>query len=177
MKKLFTLFIAIGGSVLISTFLSSCEGPAGPPGPIGPPGPAGADGLIGSVFEAEIDFTSGNDYSGIVAFPGSIDVYDSDVVVAYILSAVDNGTDIWEPLPQTLFLGNDILLYGYDHTSSDIRFFLDGTVNLDDLGGFYTDGVIFRIAIIPADFAGEIDVNNLEDVLSAMNVDRVVRIN
>lgn len=176
MKKYLTLFLAIAGSALMSTFMSSCEGPSGPPGPTGPPGPAGADGLIGAVFEAQIDFTPGNGYSDVIVFPGSIDVFDSDVVVAYILTAVDNGTDIWEPLPQTLFFGNDILLYGYDYTSSDIRFFLDGTVNFAGLDPVFTDGVIFRVAIIPADFAKEIDVNKIEDVMSAMKVNQVVRI-
>lgn len=177
MKKYLTLFIAIAGSAVMSALLTSCEGPMGPPGPTGPPGPSGADGLIGAVFEAQIDFTAGNDYSDVVPFPGSIDVFDSDVVVAYILTAVDNGTDIWEPLPQTLFFGNDILLYGYDYTSSDIRFFLDGTVNFAALDDFFTRGVIFRVAIIPADFAKEIDLSKMEDVMSAMKVDQVTRVN
>ena len=177
MKKYLTLFIAIAGSAVMSAFLSSCEGPMGPPGPTGPPGQDGLDGLIGAVFEAQIDFTPGNGYSDVVTFPGSIDVFDSDVVVAYILTAVENGTDIWEPLPQTLFFGNDILLYGYDYTSSDIRFFLDGTVNFDALDDFFTDGVIFRVAIIPADFAKEIDVSKMEDVMSVMKVDQVIRVN
>ena len=177
MKKYLTLFMVIAGSAVMSAFLSSCEGPMGPPGPTGPPGQPGADGLIGAVFEAQIDFTPGNDHSQVVPFPGSIDVFDSDVVVAYILTAVDNGTDVWEPLPQTLFFVNDILLYGYDYTSSDIRFFLDGTVNFAALDPFFTDGVIFRVAIIPADFAKEIDLSKMEDVISAMKVDQVVRVN
>ena len=174
MRKYLTLFIGIAGSLVLGFGLTSCEGPAGPPGP---PGFDGADGLIGTIFEAQIDFNKANEYQDIVDFPASIDVFDSDVVVAYILTAVDNGTDIWEPLPQTLFFDTDILLYGYDHTSFDIRFFLDGTIDLGTLDPENTDGVKFRVAIIPADFAAALDVNKFEDVMSALKVEKVKRIN
>ena len=176
MRKYLTLLIGIAGSFILGFGLTSCEGPVGPPGPPRPPGADGADGLIGTIFEAQVDFEKANDYQAIVEFP-DIELFDTDVVVAYILTAVDNGTDIWEPLPQTLFLGDDILLYGYDHTFFDIRFFLDGTVDLGTLDPVFTDGVIFRVAIIPADFAKEIDVNKFEDVMSAMKIEQVKRIN
>ena len=177
MRKFLTLFIGVAASAILSFGLTSCEGPAGPPGPPGLPGADGADGLIGSVFEAQINFDKANDYQEIVEFPANIEVFDSDVVVAYILTAVDNGTDIWEPLPQTLFFDTEILLYGYDHTAFDIRFFLDGTIDLGNLDPVFTDGVIFRIAIIPADFAQTLDVNKFEDVMSALKVEQVKRIN
>jgi hypothetical protein len=177
MRKYLTLFIGIAGAFVLSFGLSSCEGPAGPPGPPGEDGIDGADGLIGTIFEAEVDFDGSNDYSTVVEFPSNIEVFTSDVVVAYILTAVDDGTDIWEPLPQTLFFDTDILLYGYDHTSFDIRFFLDGTINLDSLDPIFTDDVIFRVAIIPADFSKDIDVNNLKDVMSALSIDKVERLN
>ena len=174
MKKIVTLLLVVVGSLTLSGVLTSCEGPQGPPGP---EGPAGEDGLIGSVFEAQVSFDKGNEYQELVEFPTSIVVFDSDVVVAYILTAVDNGTDIWEPLPQTLFFDDDILLYGYDYTSSDIRFFIDGTVDFGSLDPIFTDDVIFRVAIIPADFAATIDVGNIENVISAMQIDQINRIN
>jgi hypothetical protein len=177
MRKHLLLFVGIVASSILGLGLASCEGPVGPPGPPGPPGEDGADGLIGSVFEAQIDFNKANDYQAIVDFPASIDVFESDVVVAYILTAVDDGTDIWEPLPQTLFFDTDILLYGYDHTYFDIRFFLDGTIDFGSLDPEYTDGIIFRVAIIPADFAAALDVNKFEDVMSALKVEKVKRIN
>ena len=173
MKRFITFFIAVLGTLAISFSVSSCEGPAGPPGIPGPVGPAGADGLIGAVFEAEVDFNPGNDYSAVIEIPNSIEVFDTDVVMAYILTAVEGGTDIWEPLPQTLFFGNDILLYGYDYTFADVRFFLDGTVNFGGLDPLFTDGIIFRVAVIPADFAQSIDLNKMEDVMQALNIEEV----
>lgn len=173
MRILSTLFLFVG------LFLISCEGPPGPPGLPGLPGAPGEDGtngILGQVIEAEVDFNKGNGYEYLVELPTDIEVYESDVIMAYILVGVDNDLDIWEPLPQTLFFGDEILLYGYDHTMFDVRFFLDGTVNFGSLDSYYTDGIIFRIAIIPADYAKTIDVNKMETVITALKVENVKRI-
>ncbi len=160
---------------LVVVLLISCTGDPGPIGPPGFDGIDGADGLIGTIFEVEVDFTSDNDYEFIVDFPTDIEVFDTDIVMAYILSGVDNDVDIWEPLPQTLFLDSGILLYGYDYTFSDINFFLDGTVDLASLDPLLTDGIIYRVAIIPADFAKNIDLSNIKEVMGAMRIDTVKR--
>jgi hypothetical protein len=173
MKRFVTLFFTVLGSFAISLSISSCEGPVGPPGPIGPPG---ADGLIGSVFEVQIDFRQGNDWIEFVEIPNSIEVFDTDVIVAYTLLEVQNGLDVWEPLPQTLFLGDEILLYGYDYTLADVKFFLDGTVNLAGLDPGFTDGIVFRVAVIPADFAQSIDLNKMDDVMEALDIQEVNRL-
>lgn len=156
----------------------SCEGPQGPPGFDGFDGfdgADGADGLIGSIFEVEADFTpDGYEYS--VDIPASIEVFDTDIVMAYVLTEVLDGVDIWEPLPQTIFFGNEILLYGYDYTFSDVRFFLDGTIDLNSLGALYTDNILFRVAVIPADFAASIDVSNINEVMDAIQLKSVKRI-
>lgn len=156
----------------------SCEGPQGPPGFDGFDGfdgADGADGLIGSIFEVEVDFTP-DGYEYYVDIPASIEVFDTDIVMAYVLTEVLDGVDIWEPLPQTLFFGNEILLYGYDYTFSDVRFFLDGTINLNSLGALYTDNILFRVAVIPADFAASIDVSNINEVMDAIQLKSVKRI-
>ena len=76
-------------------------------------------------------------------------------------------------MPQTLFFGDEILLYGYDYTFADVRLFMDGTVNFAGLDPVFTDGVVFRIAVIPADFAKQVDTGKLEDVLQALDMDEV----
>ena len=172
-------------SILVLLFvglLTSCVGDLGPQGPPGfdgfdgQDGLDGADGLIGSIFEAEGTFTEANGYEFFADIPTSIEVFDTDVVLAYTLSGVDNGVDIWEQLPQTLFFENDILLYGFDFTVADVRFFLDGTINLTTLDPLYTDNILFRVAVIPADFAATINTANFNDVMKAMNVDTVQRV-
>ena len=168
MKKIISLLS------FITVLFISCEGE---PGPAGPPGPSGEAGILAQVFEAQVDFTAANNYEALVEFPSNIQVFESDIVVAYILDEVDNGVDIWEPLPQTLFFGADILLYGYDHTFFDINFFLDGSVNFAGLDAVYTDQVVFRIAIIPAEFAKNLDLTDINQVMNTLKIENVHKIN
>ena len=173
MKKLFTiLFIS-------SLLFVSCISEPGPPGPPGPQGPAGEDGIniLGQVFEAKVDFIAPNNFEELVVFPSEIEVFDTDVVLAYMLTDVVDGLDVWEPLPITLFLGDDILLYGFNYTVGDILFFLDGTVNLDNLSSDLTDNIIFRIAILPADMAENIDTSSLNSLMSAMQNKEIMQLN
>ena len=139
MKKLPLLF-----TLCAFVLLSSCTGPAGPPGYSG----------LGQVFEATANFNPGNSYSKLVTFPSDILVYESDVVLVYLLEEVVNGDiDVWSQLPQTYFLDQGTLLYTFDHTFLDANIFLDANFNLNTLASDYTDNQIFRIAIIPAEYA------------------------
>jgi len=142
MKKLPLLF-----TLCTFVLLSSCIGPDGPPGPPGV-------GELAKVFEATANFNPGNSYSKLVPFPSDILVYESDVVLVYLLEEVVNGDiDVWSQLPQTYFLDQGTLLYTFDHTFIDVNIFLDANFNLNTLGSDYTDNQVFRIAIIPAEYA------------------------
>lgn len=163
MKKLIVL--------LISVTLLSCEGPQGPPGP------PGFDGLIGNVFDVEVNFTPGNGYSNLIAFPNNIEVFESDVVMVYLLeeqvSDPSGPIDVWTPLPQSFFVdGGNQVVYNFNHTFLDVNLFLDGNVNLDTLGPGFTNNQVFRIAILPADFLENFDGNlqNYSQVMQALKV-------
>ena len=92
------------------------------------------------------------------------------------MSGTDNGVDIWEPLPQTLFFEEGILLYGFNHTYADIEFFLDGTIPLNDLIPELTQSIIFRVAIIPADSAKKIDQKNMNSILNSLQDQEIIRL-
>jgi len=173
MKKILALL------TIIFILFISCEGPVGPPGPPGPPGQDGLDGvnILGQIFEVEVDFNTGNNFEVFVEFPNQIEVFDTDVVVSYILVGNENGVDIWEPLPQTLFFNEGILLYGFNYTFADIVFFLDGTIFLEDLSSDLTQGIIFRTAILPADAALDLDLNNMKSVMGSLKNQEVIRLN
>ena len=134
------LFLAV-----TSTFLfSSCTGPEGPPGDSGL-------NILGQVFETTINFNNGNDFSQIVTFPSNIEVFESDVVLVYLLTESGN-IDVWSQLPQTFFPPYGTLLYTFDHTFIDAKILLDANFNLSLLGSEYTNDQTFRIAIVPSEF-------------------------
>lgn len=168
MKKLaFTLFTLIA--------LTACEGPQGLPGPPGPPG--SSDNIIGTVFEIEnVDFNAGNNFSFLGYYadfiPPSIEVYPSDVVLIYLLESVtQDGRDVWSLIPQTFFLGGGATMqYNYNHTLEDFEIYLQGNVDLTTLDPAFTQNQIFRIAILPADYATSmnLDITNYQAVMSVL---------
>ncbi len=166
MKKFLVLIFIIA--------VSSCDlttGTEGPPGPQGPPGADGADGILGSIFEVTVDFTPQNGYTNVIKYPNTIQVFPTDIVMAFLFNGVTNGEDIWTPLPQSFFVGNGRqVVYNYEHTISEIFLFLDGNTNLDDLSSSFTDDQTFRIAIIPALNASAFNgnLNNYEEVMDFM---------
>lgn len=149
-------------------------------------GPAGADGLdgvniLGQVVEFQGTFNSDNDYSLFYEFPNTVEVFESDVVLVYMLwEQVDdpNGgapIDVWRLMPQTRILDQGLLQYNYDHTFLDVSVFLEADSNFDfsTLLPGDTDNQIFRVAIVPAEFAQDtsLDLSNLSDVMGALAID------
>ena len=171
MKKITTILL-----ILAAVIITSCEGPMGPPGLPGNDG----DALIGTIFEIEGDFTSQNEYRLIFDFPGDFEIYDTDVVLVYILWEVFEGTDIWRLMPQTVVLPEGVIQYNYDYTVFDVQVFMEGTIPPEDWLPDETDNQVFRIAVLPADFmakksfdesdfnsilkAPELKLNTIEDV-------------
>ena len=153
--------------VLLLTTLfvvSSCEGPMGPPGIPGEDG----DSLLGSVFEIEGDFKASNDYQLYYEFPSNFTVYESDVVLVYILWEVVNvngkNTDVWRLLPQTRFIDNGFIQYNFDYTVNDVRVFLETSFDYADLLPAETQDQVFRIAVLPADFVSKKTKSELNDL-------------
>jgi len=150
-------------TLAVLAILMACEGPVGPPGEDGLDG----DSLIGSVFEIEGDFTASNDYSLYFSFPNSIKVFDSDVVLVYILweqvqSNSGTNLDVWRLLPQTVILKEGILQYNYDFTKADVQIFLEGTIDFRTLLPSEALDQVFRIVVLPASFANSKSVDILD---------------
>lgn len=110
--------------------------------------------FLAEVFETTINFSESNGYKVIVPFPSDVTVYESDVILVYLLEDVtSNNDDIWSQLPQTYFLPQGTLLYSFNHTFFDAEIFLDANFTLSTLESLYTNNQTFRIAIVPAEFA------------------------
>ena len=112
----------------------------------------GRDGglIVSSAFEIEVDFNANNNYE--IVEPYGFDVFEYDVTLVYILWETDNGQDVWRLLPQsTIFVGGATLTYNFDFTRTDVKLFLEGTANFDNLSAAWTQDAVFRIVVVPAD--------------------------
>ncbi len=151
------------GLFVIATAIlfSSCEGP------VGPQGIPGEDADIGTVFDIQGDFNSGNNYTLYTTYPSNLIVYDSDVVLVYILWEVADGVDVWRLCPQTVVLDNGVIQYNYDYTQSDVQVYLEFTIPENELLSSETDNQVFRIAVLPAEFATNksIDINDFNSLM------------
>lgn len=146
-------------------------------GPMGPPGVDG-DNLLSTVIEIEGNFTPANNYLLYYSFPSKLNVYDSDVVLAYILwetASTNNGgtTDVWRPLPQTVILNDGVLQYNFDYTTADVQIFLEGTTDFNKLRPAETHNQIFRIVVVPAAFLKKttIDFKDYDAVMNSIETE------
>jgi len=163
MKRILTLI-----SVFALLF-TACEGDPGPPGF---DGLDGLDGglIVSQAFEIELDFTTENDFSFVE--PYGFEVLPTDVTLVYIEWEVDNGEPIWRLLPQNVFFDdNSVLVYNFDFTQDDVRFFLDGTTDLNTLDTVWTQNQVFRVAVVPADNVGRIDYSDINTVMELYDIE------
>lgn len=164
MKKIFSILILIG----IVAF-QACEGPIGPEGPQGPQGEPGVV-IVGTTYEVDLDFTAENDYYGLFDFPE--DLVDSDAVLVYRLTAVDEGKDVWRQLPQTYFFNEGVLMYNFDYTVEDFSIFLDGAIDFSTLPDQWDRDQVFRVIVVPSDFPdSRIDYSNYEAVTKMLGIE------
>ena len=118
----------------------------------------GRDGglIVSSAFEIAVDFNAQNDYQMVE--PYGFDVFEYDVTLVYVLWEIENGNEIWRLLPQsTVFAGGATLSYNFDFTQTDVKLFIEGTADFDDLDPVWTQNVVFRVVVVPADNVSGLD--------------------
>jgi hypothetical protein len=162
MKKIFILFAAVG---LVA--LSSCEGDQGPPGEPGV-------NIVGTVYENTssnyYNFTSTNNYTVGFDFPTRL--IESDVVLVYRFDGVDSANKpVWQALPETYYLADGTRDFSlkYIFTEDYVDIYLDGN-NPATIPADYRVNQIFRIVVVPADFAASVNKSSYLDVTSKMNL-------
>lgn len=190
MNKLSTIL----GAVIV-LFTVACEGPQGPPGFDGRDGLDGLDGLDGiqgQVIEVEgVNFgydAVNNLYSTLINFSDvtNFEVFESDAVLVYrhdgLIELSDGSTaDAWSQIPQNYFLDEGIIQYVFAHTFVDVELFIDGNFDLSLLDPGFTDNQLFRIVIVPSEYAegSKMDMSNLESVMSNLGIteEKVMKLN
>ncbi|MFS4456868.1 collagen-like protein [Maribacter sp. 2304DJ31-5] len=164
-------------SVLLGAFLTllfiSCESLDGRDGIDGEDGV----NITGTVIDIEGTFDATNEYSILYEFPQTIEVFETDVVLVYLLwdqTEDSNGeaVDIWRLLPQTRILDQGLLQYNFDHTFLDVNIFLESDFDLSTLLPGDTDNQVFRIAVLPAEAlqTGKLDTSNIHAVMGRFGI-------
>ncbi|WP_339840670.1 collagen-like protein [uncultured Maribacter sp.] len=176
MKKL-NLFLG----ALVTILFISCEGPQGPSGFDGFDGIDGEDGedgvnILGQVMDIEGTFTLENDFAIFYEFPQSVEVFETDVVLVYLLwDETEDGNgdlvDIWRLMPQTRILDQGLLQYNFDYTFFDVNIFLESDFDLSTLPAGDTENQVFRIAVLPAESTtGKLDTSDINSVMAHLGV-------
>ncbi|KAB1068691.1 hypothetical protein F6U93_06110 [Tamlana haliotis] len=151
--------------IFIALLIFSCEGPEGPPGRDGAPG----SDFVGITYEiGNINFSS-NKLDERYVFPESN--VDGDAILVYRLEDVDSGLDVWEPLPTaTIFFNNGgYFQYRFNYTLGDVDIIAESD-DIDAVGAEFTKNQVFRIVVMPSDLASTIDTNDINAVMSQLNI-------
>lgn len=161
MKKLIKFFLT---AIAMFLMLSGCgeRGPVGPEGPRGPQGPAGPE-VIPTSFEFEADLLQSNGFEFFQDIPAGIEVFESDVVLAYVLEDYlpDEDLEVWRQLPLTDFNSNGTVLINFDYTFVDVRIFMDANYNLGAADEY--SGLLIRAVHVPAGFLNNQKTIQLND--------------
>lgn len=111
-----------------------------------------------------------NDYAVRFNFPQRI--VESDVVLVYRFDGVNSsGRDVWQALPETYYFndGTRDFSFKYIFTDDYVSIYLDGN-NRSDIPADYRLNQIFRIVIVPADFATSVDVDDYNEVMNTLKL-------
>lgn len=160
MKKIFLLLAVVAG-----TLLTSCEGPQGPQGPTG-------YSVESEVFEIrDVDFfDDGQGFYGII-YDLNPEILSSDMILVYRLKEVtNNGTDVWESIPKTVYFSNgEELDYNFDFTRYDISIYL-GYTNPSVLTPAFTQNQIFRVVVVPGYLTNKITSTDYNTITRELKI-------
>lgn len=107
------------------------------------------------LFEVKVSFITGNDFSSIVDFPSDIEIFDTDLVVGYLMNGVDDRDNpIWDALPKTFYGDLGATTFNFNYSQGGVEVLLDAENGLDKnmLPEDFRIDRVFQFAIIPSAF-------------------------
>lgn len=119
------------------------------------------------VFEVDnVNFIASGDFQALI--PLEPKIYSTDVVLVYRLAGTNQlGSDIWEPIPTTYNLPEGQLDYNFDFSQDDVVLYLDTTFD-PMLRQDFSLNQVFRIVLVPAWMAKDLNTNDYDAVMSAV---------
>lgn len=101
---------------------------------------------------------------------------ESEVVLVYRRSGVQNGANVWQPIPRTLYLEQGELDYDFDFTVRDVTMYAAADFNIAaqnaEFQNRFMNQQAFRVLFVPSTFGSKIklDYNNYEEVAKFYNI-------
>jgi hypothetical protein len=119
------------------------------------------------VFEVDnVNFIASGDFQALI--PLEPKIYSTDVVLVYRLAGTNQlGNDIWEPIPTTYNLPQGQLDYNFDFSQDDVVIYLDADFD-PMLTQQFSLNQVFRIVLVPAWMAKDLNTNDYDAVMSAV---------
>lgn len=130
--------------------------------------------FLATTYEYVRSFTTANNFSALVTFPQV--TYPTDMALAYRLSGVDNGANVWKLLPETYYFNDGTLnfRYDFDFTQYNASIYMDG-FDLAGVSDAFRTNQVLRIVIIPSNKgnkkANNIDYADYNAVAKAFNIE------
>ncbi|MFB9121306.1 hypothetical protein ACFFUE_08925 [Bergeyella porcorum] len=95
----------------------------------------------------------------------------TDVILVYRLSGVDDGANVWQLIPRTLYLTEGELDYDYDFTRYDLQLKAGGNYDISTTPAYLTNQT-FRVVFVPASLGAKVkvDYSNYEEVAKLYNL-------
>lgn len=156
MKKIF-LFLAVASA----SFFASCSSDDDAPSYID-------NDTYAESFDVNVNLTLDATGRYSVLVPLDPPIFNSDVVLVYRRMVDNEGFTVWQPIPNTIFLGGtDEVNYDFNFRPNDVSIIADGTINLAANLQFINNQT-FRIVLVPAFVAQNVDTNNIDAVMSAV---------
>ncbi|MFO7847800.1 MAG: hypothetical protein R6V27_14635 [Balneolaceae bacterium] len=172
MKKTFKFLLSV---VTLFLLLTGCgeRGPVGPEGPRGPQGPAGPE-ILPVSFEFEADLLQSNGFEFFQDIPADIEVFESDVMLAYVLEDYieEDDLEVWRKLPLTEFNSSGTTILDFDYTAADIRVFQHANYDLGAADQY--EELLIRAVHVPAEMLTTMKLNKLTDAETYTEMESVV---
>ncbi|RZJ64579.1 MAG: hypothetical protein EOO45_18680 [Flavobacterium sp.] len=132
--------------------------------------PVGDGDTVGETFDLNNVNLTFDPNTGRYAYLTIFDrpIVSSDVVLVY-RRYMDDGFNVWQSIPRTIYFDNgDELDYDFNFSVNDVLIYATGNFDVGFAPGF-TQNQQFRIVIVPSDFVSGVDVNNYNEVARKMN--------
>lgn len=138
------------------------------------------DTIGANYLVSNVNFTPENNFG--INYTLVSPLVSGDVVLVYRLEAVDNGVNVWEPLPTATIYFDDnqdgiddgFVQYRFNYTANDVDILIESDAP-ETLDSSFTLNQVFQVVIVPADAINQdlhINFKDINDVYNKLHLNK-----